>query len=539
MRYVCGWLLILTALLAVAAEAPRPTEVLPTADTIDQASNNNQRLERNFCANAEIIAQRFDADGLPRSDAYWLGEICNRNGKLTATEFKTRAAHASAAKSDLNPHGFAPLLFPRLDFDHFEWRFRGHELFGAVKALVFDVRPRASAGFGSFVGTVWIALPDLQIMKLDGTFSNPPQKKISHYLHFVSVRNRVIVGDSPLWVPATVWSDERDLETRAGTPQLKVRVNVFGLQKVVETDTFDQTLTPESLETHVEKEDPSSSHDSRAFYDDTERKLIAWLQAIGLLAPPGQVDRQCEKVVYKLVGDAPDFQGPIRCRIMLGSTIEWFVVGSTLVVGRSILDIPPDEPALAAVLAPAAASLLQNRPIAAVSNALLQNRDLALRKLNFQKSAKDVAEYERDSILLLERSEYKPKLQTAAVFQVTIEKYCGVLKSLYQPRFGNRISVCDPASPLRQLDPLAPRVPKGPRALVLNARLTVNSYTNEVAMVAPPQDDAPILLVPLDLVPRSLGMVAGRPPAEPFPPVPVPRPEPAAEPLKSAGLVLR
>jgi hypothetical protein len=530
-----------TAAFAVGGEFPF-VEDPPDENTIDRISKNEVELARDFHANIEIILQEFGTDGV-RDTKYWWGDASNQNGRPTAAEFVTHAAPASPrVRSEINPAGFVNMLLPDptgMDLDIYTWTFRGHEIEGDVQMLVFDLKPKPGAGLGRFSGTVWVAAQDLQICRFDGGFDSQSQQKRSHYLHFVSVRNRVTLNNVSLWVPATVWIEERDFRTpTAAISGLKGRVNVFGIRRTATRQTYKGSLQPEDRDVPVEKSDASSLHDSRTFYERTEQKVLDFLEGIGVLAKRGRVDLVCEKVLYKLRGaSAPDFPADLHCRVMLTSTVEWFVVGRTLIVSKSILDLPPDEPAMAALLAPALACILKDRPIQSISDAILQNRDQALRKLNFQNSAKDKTDYEREAITLLKNSEFAKKMATAAVFQQTAEKYCSALGALFAPRFGDRLSVCDPSSPLRQLDSMAVRNPRGPAALVLGARLTVDQFSDEVAMVDPPADNAPFQLVPIDLVPRLLRQVATAPQETPFPPVLPVSNGPATAPLKSGSVV--
>ena len=75
-------------------------------------------------------------------------------------------------------------------------------------------------------------------------------------------------------------------------------------------------------------------------------------QKIGLIAPPGEVDKVLATVVNNLlVTNNIDLQGDIHCRILLTSPLESFTIGHTIVISRGLLDVLPDEASLAMVLA--------------------------------------------------------------------------------------------------------------------------------------------------------------------------------------------
>ncbi len=536
---------LFTADLAIGGDGTATVDSEPNEEIIDRISRNEIQSFQQFRANIEVYIQEFDADGIVRNDHYWLGEARTQRGRLSTSEFATRPTRSRPQpKSEIVPAGFATLLFPDpagFDIDHFDWKYRGRELLGTVATLIFDLRPKPIAGNGSFIGRVWVAPPpDLQILRFDGTFTGPPRKKTSPYLHFVGVRNRVTLRDVGLWIPAAVYIDERDLgKPVAGIAELRARVNVWRMHKQAETTTSSGTLAAEGDGGSEKTPTLSRLREPAVVYAETERKILDWLQAAGLIAPPSDVDRMVEGIIYKLIRNAPiNSSGQIHCRTLLSLPLEWFVVGRTLVISKSIVDTATDESALAAVLAPAAASLLQNRPIQPISEAFLQNRDQALKKFSFELSKKDIAEAEKDALKLLQLSEFLPALANAAVFQRIAEKYCAQLPAAFTPRFGNKLSVCEQGSLLRQLDPYAPRKSKGPGALPLNARLSINGWTDEIQMLDPPEDNAPFLLLPIELSPRLMGKVAEERPAVIFPPPGPNQRAPAKTPLKGAALKL-
>jgi hypothetical protein len=313
-----------------------------------------------------------------------------------------------------------------------------------------------------------------------------------------------------------VYIDERDLvKPEAGVAEVKVRVNIWGMNKAADTDTSSGTLGVDGSEMATPL---SELRTPKAFYERTEQNILSWMQAVGLLAPPSAVDKMVEGIIYKLLRNAPaESSGQVHARLLLTLPVEWFVVGNTLVISKSIVDTPADEAALAAVLAPAAASVLQSRPIQPISEAILQSRNLTLKKLDFRRSEKEIVQAEKEAMRLLQLSAYFPALANAAVFQRTAERYCAQLSALFLPRFGNGLSVCDPHSLLRQLDPYGPRKPEALPALPLHARLFVNGWTDEVQMLDPPQEDAPFQVLPIEFFPRVLGKVAQDRPAAPFP----------------------
>ena len=70
------------------------------------------------------------------------------------------------------------------------------------------------------------------------------------------------------------------------------------------------------------------------------------------MAADGEVDQILETVVNNLlVTNKLDGIRGVRCRVLLTTPLESFVIGRTIVLSRGLLDVLPDEATLAAVLA--------------------------------------------------------------------------------------------------------------------------------------------------------------------------------------------
>ena len=90
----------------------------------------------------------------------------------------------------------------------------------------------------------------------------------------------------------------------------------------------------------------------RMWEKQAEDNAIERLQKIGLLAPPGEVDKILATVVNNLlVTNNIDLQTDVHCRVLLTSPLESFTMGHTIVISRGLLDVLPDEASLAMVLA--------------------------------------------------------------------------------------------------------------------------------------------------------------------------------------------
>ena len=91
--------------------------------------------------------------------------------------------------------------------------------------------------------------------------------------------------------------------------------------------------------------------------------MLDRLQRIGLLAPPGEVDKVLETVVNNLeVTNNLDIEPEVHCRVLLTGTLESFSIGHTIVLSRGLLDVLPDEASLATMLAQELANIIVTKP---------------------------------------------------------------------------------------------------------------------------------------------------------------------------------
>ena len=86
------------------------------------------------------------------------------------------------------------------------------------------------------------------------------------------------------------------------------------------------------------------------------------LQRVGLLAPPGEIDKVLETVVNNLeVTNNLDIEPEVHCRVLLTGTLESFSIGHTIVLSRGLLDVLPDEASLATMLAQELAEIIDHQ----------------------------------------------------------------------------------------------------------------------------------------------------------------------------------
>jgi negative regulator of sigma E activity len=66
------------------------------------------------------------------------------------------------------------MFVDRQNFDrnHYDFRYVHREFVGDVRCIVFDVSPKKDAGYGLFVGRIWVEDQDYNIIRLNGTYSS-------------------------------------------------------------------------------------------------------------------------------------------------------------------------------------------------------------------------------------------------------------------------------------------------------------------------------------------------------------------------------
>src|SRR6202041_1739461 len=158
----------------------------------------------------------------------------------------------------------------------------------------------------------------------------------------------------------------------------------------------------------------------RMWEKQAEDNAIERLQKIGLVAPPGEVDKVLSTVVNNLlVTNNIDLQGDIHCRILLAAPLESFTIGHTIVISRGLLDVLPDEASLAMVLAHELSHIVLGHHFdtnLAFNDKLFFPDEESFRRLDFKRSSADEEAADAKALELLKNSPYKDKLGNAGLF---------------------------------------------------------------------------------------------------------------------------
>ena len=438
---------------------------------------------------------------VPVRDHYFLGQadlskgvvdrsmLTKRKGKLD--QFNPISHLAGFFTSSYVPEGFLEMIYidPNgFDRQHYQFDYVRREFLGEVRCVVFDVTPLPKSGKGRFKGRVWAEDQNYTVVRFNGVYT--PLAGINGFnLHFDSWRLNIQPG---LWLPSDIFSQESDLKDFLGSRiRFKSQTRLWGydLKNVGHEQEFSE-LTIESAsaiqdQAAAEMKDRSPIEAEREWQHTAEINVLDRLQRIGLLAPPGEVDKVLETVINNLeVTNNLDIQPEIHCRVLLTGTLESFSIGHTIVLSRGLLDVLPDEASLATMLAQELGTIIVTRPetdqwgFNDMTNVTTVD---ALSHFTFKYSQGDIDLANKKAVELLQHSPYKDKLQTAGLFLKQLDAQQKALPALINSRLGNRVVF---GSALQTSAPeLKPDKVDQIAALPIGARVKLDPWSDQVELL--------------------------------------------------------
>src|SRR5271167_1688478 len=355
------------------------TTVNEAIDRIIAREHDENATIRRYNPVIETYIQDMKPDkemgAVPVKDHYFLGQAdlskgIVDNSMLNGKKSKLQAFNPIAHLSDVFgssyiPDGFLQMIYidtNGFDRQHYQFDYVHREFLGEVRCVVFDVTPLPKSGKGRFKGRVWADDQSFTIVRFNGVYT-PIAGINSFNLHFDSWRLNVQPG---LWLPAYIYSQESDLrDFFGGDIRFKSQTRLWGynLKNVGRQEEFTEMTieSPTIQDQAAQSQDKSPIEAQREWQHVAEINVLDRLQRIGLLAPPGEVDKVLETVVNNLeVTNNLDVD--VHCRVMLTGTLESFSIGHTIVVSRGLIDVLPDEASLAAVLAQELAAVIITKP---------------------------------------------------------------------------------------------------------------------------------------------------------------------------------
>ncbi len=362
------FLLLVSSIAGVAAE-----NKVPATLSFDQTVDRVVERERTFVTTvkrlhplAETYIQNLHEDSdhnvEPVNDQYFLGRIDLNDGPRDSVFQKRHKGflhHAlnpfSAALSyRFLPQGFAQMVLLDADFQktNYHFTFVRREFLGEARCIVIDVQPREKAPKGLFTGRIWVEDRDFNIVRFNGTYSG--HSDYTYYLHFDSWRFNL---QSDVWLPSYIYVEESGTQRKSAMYhdlylKAQTRLWAYDPEQLNHEEEFTQIKIDSAVDDHPVAKDNAPVEAQRMWERMAEDNAVDHLQKIGVLAPPGDVDKILQTVVNNLIiTNKLQIEPDVRCHVLLTLPLESFTVGHTIVVSRGLLDVLPDEASLAMVLA--------------------------------------------------------------------------------------------------------------------------------------------------------------------------------------------
>ena len=443
-----------------------------------------------------------DLNAVPVNDEYFLGRLDLTEGQTKDVSFNTQANLFHRSLDRLTsiysmkflPLGFAQMVMLDTNFDRrdYDFKFVRREFLGEIRTLAIDVQPKEKSGAGKFLGRIWVEDQGFNIVRFNGTYSE--SSRFSFYLHFDSWRLNIRPG---VWLPTYIYSEEADLKYRFGQKlKFKSQTRLWGYDtSALDSNSEFSEIMVESSDQDVKdksevRQDPSPTESQREWERQAERNITDRLQKIGLLAPPGEVEKVLLTVVNNLeVTNNLDLQPEVSCRVLLTTPLESFTIGHTIVISRGLLDVLPDEASLAMVLSHELSHVVLGHKLdtkMAFNDRLFFPDEKTFQTMEFTRNADDEQAADKKAIELLGNSPYKDKLAVPGLFLRMVQLRGPNLKNLIRSHLGNSLSAnggfrmealaqSAPAIDFKKLDQIA--------ALPLGGRIKVDAWTNKVALL--------------------------------------------------------
>lgn len=440
---------------------------------------------------------------VPASDVYFLGRLDMSEG--TDDRTFTSPTTAGLGKRMLGklknvysmrflPLGFAQMVVLDEDFQrrNYNFTFVRREFLGEIRCVAIDVAPKKEAAGGRFQGRIWIEDQDYNIVRFNGTYTQSHRN--SYYLHFDSWRQNLRPGG--VWLPSLIYSEESDLKARLGqTLNYKAQTRLWGynLKDLRRNSEFTEiTVDPlQSVQDQSQKaQDASPIEAQRQWERQAEINVIDRLQQIGLLAPEGEIDKVLQTVVNNMmVTNNLDIQPEVKCRVLMTTPLESFTIGHTIVVSRGMIDVLPDEAALAMILTHELAHIVLGHHLntkLAFNDRMFFPDERTFERMDFARDKGEEEAADKKAIELLNNSPYKDKLSNAGLFLKAVQARAPALKNLIRGHLGDSLLNGD-ATKMSSLMTASPQFdPKKAdqvAALPLGGRVKVDPWNNQLELI--------------------------------------------------------
>jgi len=535
--------------LGFGKKAPKPTKFTQVhqltpeqATLVERAIGREKVLIKNIQQRTPLVEtyiQNTKPDiklyQVPVSDEYMLSRIDfgkvffdktyePRTTKSTHGFFKSSLASITgltkALKLDMhftyNPLGFTEMMFldpNSFDNQHYVFSYVRKEFLGSVRTWVYDVQPKVS-GMGRFYGRIWVEDQDGNIVRFNGTFTQPHTEEESRfYFHFDSWRMNVQPG---IWLPVAVYVEETQ-RTEGAKIGLKAQTHFWGYSLKLPTRESESVSVrvDEAEDKSEDSQDVGPLQASRAWITQAENNVIDRLEEAGLVAPltPGGYENTVlDQIVINLqVPNNLVFTDQVHTRILLSTTVETTTVGNTILISKGLIDSLPSEEAIASVVAMELAHIVMGHHIDtryAFNDRLMFPDEASFRRIDMYHSDHDNAEAVVKAMEYLKNSMYKDKLSSAGLYYAQLVDRENELKALNTPKLGDSLLKADGTPWMAELKNMAPKLnwddlTQRP-ALPLGSWLKIDPWDDRVhqlnAKIYPyvnPRDKMPLEVTPI------------------------------------------
>ncbi len=342
-----------------------------------------------------------------------------------------------------------------LNRQRYDFKFVRREFLGDVRTIVLDVSPKRDRGDKHpdvrFLGRIWVEDQGYNLVRVNGTYT--PNPKGATYFHFDTWRTNMGEG---LWLPAYIYSEESGLaEDKKHNVQYNFRAQTrlwgYNVTKPEDNSELTEVMVdaPDPVKDQSTADaDASPLASERQWQREAEDNILERMQKLGLLAPPGEVDKVLDTVVNNIeVTNNLDVQPEIRCRVMLTAPLESYNIGHTIVISRGFLDTLPDEASLAAVLAHEMGHILLGHKFDtkyAFSDRMLFPDNQAFQRIDIKHTQKEETDADTKAAELLQNSPYKDKLASPGLFLAALQQRAPQLPNLLTGNMGTALVAAQP-----------------------------------------------------------------------------------------------
>jgi hypothetical protein len=408
------------------------------------------------------VQKAHDGELAPWYDRHFLS-VAEFHGELKALRFKPRhseiwrglgetADSFTPVTIEYNPSGFVAMAYPNpatFDLRHYHLESIGSEYLGDVRCLVFHVSPIAREKKGLFEGKIWVESQTLVIVRFNGAYDGT--NIADKYVHFDSWRANAKPG---LWVPAAIYADDEALPCcgawKINWTKIHMRSETrfwgYGLHLLESSEEAASTSIEKSQQPRVVASAFSPGGSIAQPLQSTlksDEAAVQDLERLGLLAPIGEVETGLQNVLASFqAANHLSFAQGVQCRVLLTSNLESAVIGHTIILSRGILELMPNQAALAAILAHGLAHVALED--AGKSNLFAGDQSISdprevTRKLRVAHSAKEEAQAASLAQEWMRKSPYGESLASVSEFAAQLKTWSPRIGKLLEASIGENL----------------------------------------------------------------------------------------------------